>query len=481
MNIFNEIRPEEIESGFQQPEPGYEGFILKPTDPYPGNFPKYEEPIQPKQIIEQVPEVSEGIIDAANLEGEIWDAFEQEQPLPEPIQEEEVVTTPPQEQQYDNEIETEIESVEDQNILDDPFAEIANQINQEPTATNNEETPSLSVDDELRKLLEEELARSAEKKAKKEATSNTDQLQSPNEQREKPEFVPVEETGAKVDFIDMMAIDPNEPRVDLTIEPNTKPVEVIPEKKSKARPKKEKVKTPKKEKEEKKPKGILFWIVSSAASLLIIATLSYFGFNYYLKTKLHSVPTDSSIVQKDTTKHQQKHQTEVPKAEAEVHRDTLQVIENKPVNEDIHQDIAHQQTPKIKIEEKTYSNTEIIDKPKKVITKPITKQEIPHRKANKQTDIITSVQTPVPIEAPQQTTEKHLYTIQVYATPSFEDAEFWRQKLTAMRINDVYISPQKVRDVIWYRVRFGKFSNRQQALDVAKQFGFSQTWVDRIQ
>jgi len=482
MKIFNEIRPEEIESGFQQPEPGYEGFILKPTDTYPGNYPRYEEPLPPEPIYSDIPEVAEGIIDAASLEGDIWGAFDQEQPLPEKLQQTDDQIQIPTEQQI------EAEPVIEQEVVEDPFAEISNEVISADTTPTGEESSTLSVDDELRKLLEEELARSAEKKAKKQEEANSDEIAFSTELQEKPEFIPVEESGAKVDFIDMMAIDPSRPKVDLTPEAGTEPMQVIPEKKSKTKQKKEKIKPPKKEKGEKKPKGVLFWILSSVAGLLIISTLSYFAFNYYLKSNSNIAKNDSTLAHKDSVHHNVDHKKETHKPKEEVHKDTTHQIEEHTNVITPEPEIVHNEPKKLVSEEKIHPTANKVAEPKKVVTtteihtpKPITKRAIPQTKQEKKSDIATNVPATTPVEVPQQTTEKQIYTIQVYATPSFEDAEFWRQKLTSMRINDVYISTQKVRDIIWYRVRFGKFNNRQQALDVAKQFGFSQTWVDRIQ
>lgn len=492
MKIFNEIRPEEIESGFQQPEPGYEGFILKPDDSYPGDFPRYQEPLPPEPILDEptaaeVPETTEGIIDASNLEGNIWGTFDQEQPLPPPI-EETISAEEPAAKPIDEALEPEIEEIRETDAFDQL---IRDAIQDEPIVPTQEET-TLSIDDELKKLLQEELAKSAEKKAKKETITEPEQINETLEQQEKPDFIPVEETGGDVKFIDMTNLDPSIPKVDLTLDLGDKQAEVIPQKKSKTKPKKEKVKPPKKEKGEKQPKSVIFWILSSVAGLLIISVLSYFAFNYYQKSTLNTTKPDSTLAHKDTTVHKKEHKKEAEHPKSEINTDTTHKIEERPVVEEHKTEIAHQETKKIATEEKIQPIAENSPKPKKVVehteahtTKPTIKEKPKHTKPEKKIEKkpdIASITTPSkPVEVPQQPAEKQIYTIQVYATPSFEDAEFWRQKLTSMKINDVYISTQKVRDVIWYRVRFGKFNNRQQALDVAKQFGFSQTWVDRIQ
>ncbi len=76
--------------------------------------------------------------------------------------------------------------------------------------------------------------------------------------------------------------------------------------------------------------------------------------------------------------------------------------------------------------------------------------------------------------------DEEVYTVQIYSTPSIEDAESWLRQLTTRQITDGYISTQKIREQTWYRVRFGKFATRDEARAAAQKHGFSQSWVDRI-
>jgi cell division septation protein DedD len=75
---------------------------------------------------------------------------------------------------------------------------------------------------------------------------------------------------------------------------------------------------------------------------------------------------------------------------------------------------------------------------------------------------------------------KEVYTVQVYSTPSREDAEEWLRRLQAKNIRDAFISPQRVRDDVWYRVRFGAYESREEARSAALRLGFSQSWIDRV-
>ncbi len=73
-----------------------------------------------------------------------------------------------------------------------------------------------------------------------------------------------------------------------------------------------------------------------------------------------------------------------------------------------------------------------------------------------------------------------IYSIQIYSSPSREDAEEWRQKLERKNVRNAIISSQKVRDKVWYRVRFGEFKTKEEARSAALKYGFDQSWIDRI-
>ncbi|MCO5250199.1 MAG: SPOR domain-containing protein [Candidatus Kapabacteria bacterium] len=75
---------------------------------------------------------------------------------------------------------------------------------------------------------------------------------------------------------------------------------------------------------------------------------------------------------------------------------------------------------------------------------------------------------------------KEEFTVQIYASPSKEDANRWLEKLRAKSVNDAFISEQMIRDVKWYRVRFGTYDTREEARAAALRYGFAQTWIDRV-
>ncbi len=72
------------------------------------------------------------------------------------------------------------------------------------------------------------------------------------------------------------------------------------------------------------------------------------------------------------------------------------------------------------------------------------------------------------------------WVVQVFASPSRDDAEEWLQQLREQRIPDGYIVEQKIKGQSWYRVRFGQFASRTEAEQAAQTRGFAQPWVARV-
>ena len=108
-------------------------------------------------------------------------------------------------------------------------------------------------------------------------------------------------------------------------------------------------------------------------------------------------------------------------------------------------------------------------KPKKEIAsvKKVTKKAIAEKPAKMRKEPVSVTQTPV-------------YTVEVYSSPSRDDAEEWLQKLQKKKVQGVFIKQQKIRDVVWYKVRFGNYSSPDEARREAQKHGFSQTWIDRV-
>jgi len=76
--------------------------------------------------------------------------------------------------------------------------------------------------------------------------------------------------------------------------------------------------------------------------------------------------------------------------------------------------------------------------------------------------------------------EKGTFTVQIYSSPSREDAESWLGQLKAQEIPNAMITEQNVKGRTWYRVRYGKFETKEAARASALELGYSQSWIDRI-
>jgi cell division septation protein DedD len=75
--------------------------------------------------------------------------------------------------------------------------------------------------------------------------------------------------------------------------------------------------------------------------------------------------------------------------------------------------------------------------------------------------------------------KNEIYQIELYSTPSIEDAEIWMGKLKKRSINAT-LQLQKVRGMTVYKIRYGYFKTRQEAQESAIKLGFSRSWIDRI-
>lgn len=76
--------------------------------------------------------------------------------------------------------------------------------------------------------------------------------------------------------------------------------------------------------------------------------------------------------------------------------------------------------------------------------------------------------------------EKGIFTVQIYSSPSKEDAESWLGQLKARQVPDATITEQEIKGRTWYRVRFGKFETKEDARSSALKLGYSKSWIDRI-
>ncbi|MDA3843561.1 MAG: SPOR domain-containing protein [Candidatus Kapabacteria bacterium] len=105
------------------------------------------------------------------------------------------------------------------------------------------------------------------------------------------------------------------------------------------------------------------------------------------------------------------------------------------------------------------------------LTKTASKRSAP-AKANAKTDIKAA--------PPAEAKTGRLYTVQVYSSPSKDDAEVWLARLIKKNVDKAFITTKKIRNTMMYRVRFGAFSTQAEAKKAAIKQGFDQTWIDRV-
>lgn len=347
-----------------------------------------------------------------------------------------------------------------------------------PDISETIESEKLQLDDEFIQYLAEELERSTKKKPQLEEIE-------PSE-----EFIPVEEKG-NYELIDLSKFPE---QITQQNKEEQKPLEVkqnvsVDEKASSSF--QEEVQENSDEKpineiKEKKKRKIPIWVMITSVAVIVFAIATILSYNMFHKSLILNKPIkqktivekpkeqESSIAQSNTI--QIDSNQSIPEESSFV--DTTKTIIEKKAEPTIvlnETKTEAKQSEPIK-REKAINNarkTPLFATPKSEIKKDKIAQEKTILAENRQnlkesnSKIATNIDNAV-------------YTIQVYSTPSREDAEQWKKELEKMNIPKAYISEQKIRDVIWYRVRFGEYPTREQAMQAAKQLGFSQMWVDRI-
>lgn len=122
---------------------------------------------------------------------------------------------------------------------------------------------------------------------------------------------------------------------------------------------------------------------------------------------------------------------------------------------------------------------------KRIVEKPLVEKPVIEKPAITPKRDAAAVQ-PAPKKDPEISTKQSatksdpLYVVQVYSSPSRDDADEWLQRLRSKNVSDGYIAEQQVKGESWYRVRFGQFSSKEDAEAIALKLGFKQPWVARV-
>ncbi|HYF02730.1 MAG TPA: SPOR domain-containing protein, partial [Patescibacteria group bacterium] len=79
-----------------------------------------------------------------------------------------------------------------------------------------------------------------------------------------------------------------------------------------------------------------------------------------------------------------------------------------------------------------------------------------------------------------KTRENGLFMVQVYSSPSREDAEDWLGRLRERNAGNAVVTSQMIRGKEWFRVRFGSYPTRAEAENAALKLGFAQSWIVQV-
>lgn len=556
MGIFdeNKLKPEELQSGFEAGAADDDSFMVGPDDDYYGEMPpdiqasggnveaalntymgesNVETQVFSADSAEDITTADKSFDDQSDNVGSAWDSFDDGKDNSYAISEEmgtlqKEESLPLENENFDqsgNEIkesepipdETELGFTQNETPLDTLaidntiFDDIPTRIQDKPVVLATEEMQMEDlVDDELKKLLQMELAESKQRREKLQASKpNVDFKPKTDEEikKELESFESIDDIDGASEF-DLSLISAEHPsqysaqsdnkeKIPVKdIAPGKEPVkEVIAvptiDHKERKVPKETTVS------EEKKRKLPLLIFGLIAASLLLLGLIGFGLYSY-----LYTPESKKNIAKTDTLK-----------------KDSRHVAKNIPLKKKLdhkeakHDTIAKAQTtapkPAPPIEEKITANTEtkkiekktepeFIEKQKPTTprTVDITPKPVPKPKENIQKPVVIVPQPKIvektkPVEnfaenkdtkAPESSFKQSegMYIVQVYASPSESDANMWLERLKNKNVDNPFISTQKIRDKIWYRVRFGSFTTKDEAFEAAMKLGFSQSWVDRV-
>lgn len=511
----NNLREEE-QAGFQPGTPDDDSFLLEEKEEYPGELPESpangnggEEPMASVDDTSNPLSVTEAEQIEVPKEGTVWDLFDGKKPesgaadLESAVNSDDIPANSIIESDETDElipphVPMELEKGDEQISLDklsseaevsEPLPEKAGLLEKEEILLNTESNivesepapeEQVKLDDDLTAMIQEDL-----QKAKKKAEKVEQPVIQPTDeelQSKLEHFKPVEEKG-DTEMIDLMQVGAGEHAI-AEIE-DAKVIEEI----LVGAP----IETAPVEEKEKK-KVIIPWmrIGIAAAAVLLLAVIGFGGY-YLLWDKIFppkgQKPVIAEVKQKPKVIKNTNVPKVVPKVDTAVAKTEVKETKKEPDVAVTAIDIAPKDIRKPK---------PIIEKPKPVIVekqKPTIIEKAKPEVVEKIKPVVVEKQKPVekpvvavvekPIEKtttvvkPNVTEKKNVFAVQVYTTPSKDDAEDWMKILKRKNING-FISTQKMRDKVWYRVRFGFYDTREEARAAAEKLGFDQVWIDQI-
>ncbi|GEM_PF-4687074 len=513
--IFSEILRSEENAGFTPGEPDDDTFLLATQQNYPGTVPSFDDENENSETTELIQEESlpsqEEIL-APPAKGSIWDIFEQEQTSDQIVSEniendniEEAFSTAYTESQNQTQ-EIEEQQPESEYLFGDEV-EIASEKPQEykqlftaaehleTESENTESISSLELDSAFIKELEKEIKKSKEKKETIENFEEEYQEETNNmsfDDENNPSLFLIlsdinTDSPSNIPDTGVPPINFNNTSRTIINESLSEPLNEIDNKSKKSKEQQ----TTKKDKHIRKisffsllkyPAVFLLFAVSGIALYYIWDNFGYQRINL-ISSKLFSDHSEKQIPKqvKDTKPVEAQKTPEMAKAKEQIKHE-IQEPDKTENNE--------QTVPKNIDSQITQKETKLTQKPDKPEE---TKLNMASNVRSEEAKTLLVKRNISPVAKKNVTNandialnnnkvaKEEIYTIQVYATPSLEDAKNWIREIKMRHNIDAYISPQIVRDRQWYRVRFGYFSSMEEATATALKFGFSQSWIDRIQ
>ncbi len=504
----NNLREEE-QAGFQPGTPDDESFLLDDREEYPGELP--ESPATDKGEAEEIASVDDSnqggikVTEAEQIEvpkdGTIWEQFDGKKSEGEAYFDEAPATDDTSAEPYIEPEEAgdalpphvplELEKDEEPVSLDKLSAKAEESVTppQKAGLVEDKEIPPkleeaiekaepvpeepVKLDDGLSALIQEDLQKAKKRAEKVEGPKVVEQpaVQPTEEemQAKLEQFKPVEEKG-DTEMIDLMQVGAGEPTIS-EIE-DAKPIE---EDAAKA-PKEES--PPEKKEEKEKKKIVIPWkrLGIAAAAVILLAAIGFGGY-YFLWDKIFPPQEQKPAIAEAKQKPKEIKKAEppkvIPKVDTAVTKPELKETRKEPDVAITAVDIAPKDIRKPK---------PVIEKPKPaVIEKP--KPVVVEKQKHVEKPVVATIEKKVDkvetVVKPPVSEKKNVFAVQVYTTPSKDDAEDWMKILKRKNING-FISTQKMRDKVWYRVRFGFYDTREEARAAAEKLGFDQVWIDQI-
>ncbi|MCX6148386.1 MAG: SPOR domain-containing protein [Candidatus Kapabacteria bacterium] len=274
----------------------------------------------------------------------------------------------------------------------------------------------------------------------------------------------------------------------------------------------------KKEKKKRKPMPLWQIISIASAAVLVIGALIAFGlfkfvtdptFMRFARSKSDTIQVSSKEKPKSKKSKEIKVVESTPTEKVVEKEAPKEVASNEPVedktnNETIKEEPRKDDSKKIEIAEPTKKITlkEIPSKKKDIQTPQFDKKVVEKRQKEPKVNRNKSTKENVSTEKTENVAKnitpkkevkakinevaddedniKPSFAVQIYATPSKDDAEDWVKRLKQKSAKNVRIDSQMIRDVKWFRVRFGDFENKEDAKLAALKLGFAQSWIDRV-